>query len=98
MWLVYFVSDTSVGDIATGWANDGVFGDGWHLFGIGTASYTEVADEYTDAETIVNGFLDYESEQGVDVESVQTALDSEADDYDPGSSKSSSDRVCNNRF
>ena len=87
MWLVYFVSVTTVGDIATGWANDGVFGDGWHLFGIGTASYTEVADEYTDAETIVNGFLDYESEQGVDVESVQTALDSEADDYDPAAAK-----------
>ena len=87
MWLVYFVSVTTVGDIATGWANDGVFGDGWHLFGIGTASYTEVADEYTDAETVVNGFLDYESEQGVDVESVQTALDSEADDYDPAAAK-----------
>ena len=87
MWLVYFVSVTTVGDIATGWANDGVFGDGWHLFGIGTASYTEVADEYTDAETIVNGFLDYESEQGVDVERVQTALDSEADDYDPAAAK-----------
>ena len=43
--------------------------------------------EYTDAETIVNGFLDYESEQGVDVESVQTALDSEADDYDPAAAK-----------
>ena len=49
--------------------------------------YTEVADEYTDAETTINGFLDYESEQGVDVESVQTALDSEADDYDPAAAK-----------
>lgn len=87
MWLVYFVSVTTVGDIATSWANDGVFGDGWHLFGIGSASYTEVADEYGDAETVVNGFLDYESAQGVDVESVQTALDSEADDYDPAAAK-----------
>ena len=87
MWLVYFVSVTTVGDIATGWANDGVFGDGWHLFGIGSASYTEVADEYGDAETVVNGFLDYESEQGADVESVQTALDSEAEDYDPAAAK-----------
>ena len=87
MFIVYYVSVTTVGTWATDWANDGVFGDGWHLFGIGTASYTEVADEYTDAETIVNGFLDYESEQGVDVESVQTALDSEADDYDPAAAK-----------
>ncbi len=34
MWIVYYVSVTTVGTIATDWANDGVFGDGWHLFGI----------------------------------------------------------------
>ena len=33
MWLVYYVSVTTVGGWATDWANDGVFGDGWHLFG-----------------------------------------------------------------
>lgn len=34
MWLVYFISVTTVGTWATDWSNDGVFGDGWHLFGI----------------------------------------------------------------
>ncbi len=34
MWLVYYISVTTVGTWATDWANDGVFGDGWHLFGI----------------------------------------------------------------
>ena len=34
MFLVYYVSVTTVGDWATAWANDGVFGEGWHLFGI----------------------------------------------------------------
>lgn len=34
MFLVYYVSVTTVGTWATDWANDGVFGDGWHLFGI----------------------------------------------------------------
>ena len=34
MYIVYYVSVTTVGTIATDWANDGVFGDGWHLFGI----------------------------------------------------------------
>lgn len=34
MFLVYYVSVTTVGDYATTWANDGVFGDGWHLFGM----------------------------------------------------------------
>lgn len=34
MWLVYYVSVTTVGTWATDWANDGVFGDGWSLLGI----------------------------------------------------------------
>ncbi|MGI6069128.1 MAG: ferrous iron transport protein B [Blautia sp.] len=34
MWLVYYVSVTTVGTWATDWANDGVFGDGWSLFGL----------------------------------------------------------------
>ena len=34
MFVVYFVSVTTVGTWATDWANEGVFGDGWHLFGI----------------------------------------------------------------
>ncbi len=34
MWLVYYVSVTTVGSWATDWANDGVFGDGWSLFGL----------------------------------------------------------------
>ncbi len=34
MFIVYYVSVTTVGTWATDWANDGVFGDGWHLFGI----------------------------------------------------------------
>ena len=39
----------TVGAAATDWANDGLFGDGWHLFGIGTAQYEEAAEKYTDA-------------------------------------------------
>ena len=45
MFLVYWVAMVGVGAPATDWANDGLFGDGWHLLGIGTAEYTEVADE-----------------------------------------------------
>ncbi|MCM1162414.1 MAG: ferrous iron transport protein B [Roseburia sp.] len=44
MFIVYYVSVTTVGDIATSWANDGVFGDGWHLFGIGTADFEAAAE------------------------------------------------------
>ncbi len=51
MYIVYYISVTSVGTIVTDWANDGVFGDGWHLFGIGSAQYSEAMDEYA-AENI----------------------------------------------
>ncbi len=34
MIVVYTVSVTTVGTWATDWANDGVFGDGWSLFGL----------------------------------------------------------------
>ena len=34
MAIVYYVSVKTVGDWATSWVNDGVFSDGWNLFGI----------------------------------------------------------------
>lgn len=46
MFIVYYVSVTTVGTIATDWANDGVFGDGWHLFGIGSSAYDDAMTEY----------------------------------------------------
>ena len=46
MFLVYYISVTTVGTWATDWANDGVFGDGWHLFHIGTSAYNDAMDEY----------------------------------------------------
>ena len=53
MVIVYYVSVTTVGTWATDWANDGVFGDGWHLFAIGSADYNADAEEYGDAALIV---------------------------------------------
>ncbi len=46
MFLVYYISVTTVGTIATDWANDGVFGDGWHLLGIGGGAYQEACGTY----------------------------------------------------
>lgn len=46
MCIVYYISVTTVGTIVTDWANDGVFGDGWHLFGIGAEEYSEAMNEY----------------------------------------------------
>jgi ferrous iron transport protein B len=44
IFLVYFVSVTTVGTWVTDWTNDGLFGEGFHLFGIGTAAFEEAAE------------------------------------------------------
>ena len=67
MYLVYWVAMVGVGAPATDWANDGLFGDGWHLLGIGTAEYTEVSDNYTAASEAINAF---------------TGIDTGAEDFD----------------
>ena len=64
MFLVYYISMVTVGSAATDWANDGLFGDGWHLFGIGSGEYTEVADAYGEASLIVDGYEAYIEENG----------------------------------
>ena len=48
MVLVYFVSISTVGSWATDWVNDGVFGDGFHLFGMGTSEYNDAMNEYAE--------------------------------------------------
>ena len=62
MFLVYYIAMVTVGSAATDWVNDGVFGDGWHLFGIGSAQYNELNDEYTDALNAINGFVKVDPE------------------------------------
>lgn len=46
MFLVYFISVTTVGTWVTDWTNDGLFGEGWHLFGIGSGEYDEAVTDY----------------------------------------------------
>ena len=46
MFIVYYISVTTVGTVATDWANDGVFGDGWHLLGIGGSAYDAAGEEF----------------------------------------------------
>ena len=77
MWLVYYISVTTVGTIGTDWANDGVFGDGWHLFGIGTSAYEEAAEPYGDAMNVINAFVEADGD-----EALAAAIDSESEDYD----------------
>ncbi len=64
MFFVYWIAMVGVGASATDWANDGLFGDGWHLFGIGSGKYEEVAEAYNDASLIVDGYDAYVEENG----------------------------------
>ncbi len=79
MFLVYYISMVTVGTAATDWANDGLFGDGWHLLGIGSRDYNDSAEEYAEAMNAVNAFI----ETGKDgSEELAAALDTEAEDFD----------------
>lgn len=64
MFLVYYIAMVTVGSAATDWVNDGLFGDGWHLFGIGSSSYNEAAEEYSNASLIIEGYEVYIEENG----------------------------------
>ena len=64
MFLVYWIAMVAVGAPATDWVNDGLFGDGWHLFGIGAAQYEEAAGAYGDAAAVVDGYDAYVEEHG----------------------------------
>jgi len=79
MFIVYFVSVTTVGTWATDWANDGVFGDGWHLLGIGSSAYEEEVGEFGDATNVVNAFIDLGKEGS---EELAEALDTESETFD----------------
>ncbi|MCR5689212.1 MAG: ferrous iron transporter B, partial [Clostridiales bacterium] len=68
MFIVYWVAMVGVGAPATDWANDGLFGDGWHLLGIGSGAYDEANEEYCDALNAARAFID---------------IDPEAEDFDP---------------
>ena len=74
MFLVYWIAMVAVGAPATDWANDGVFGDGWHLLGIGSKAYNETNDEYTAAVQAVDAFLGIEIDPEADGFDAQTLL------------------------
>ena len=63
MFLVYWIAMVGVGAPATDWANDGLFGDGYHLFGM-DGGYNDLAERYADASAIVDGYDAYVEEHG----------------------------------
>ena len=65
MFAVYWIAMVAVGAPATDWANDGLFGDGFHLFGNGTAQYEEAAERYGDTDAIIEAFAE---QYGVEID------------------------------
>ncbi len=62
MFLVYWIAMVGVGASATDWANDGLFGDGWHLLGIGSKGANEAAEAYSDAMNAAGAYVDFDTE------------------------------------
>ena len=76
MFCVYYISMVTVGTAATDWANDGLFGDGYHLFGIGSSAYEEAAENYGDSDAIISAFVNAYGD-----DEIKNAIDLEAEDY-----------------
>ncbi|MCI5604044.1 MAG: ferrous iron transporter B [Clostridia bacterium] len=82
MFLVYYISMVTLGTSATDWANDGLFGDGWHLFGIGSSGYEEAVEEFGGASEVINGYIGFAASHGIDTEEIEAALDTENEEFD----------------
>ena len=65
MFAVYWIAMVAVGAPATDWANDGLFGDGYHLFGRGSAEYEEAAERYGDTDAVIEAFAE---QYGVEID------------------------------
>ena len=78
----------TVGASATDWANDGLFGDGWHLFGNGTAQYEKAAKQYGDTDLILGAFADAYGN-----DSIAEALDMESETYDDAAAKAALEQL-----
>jgi len=76
MFLVYYIAMQTIGAAATDFTNDNIFGDGFHLFGMGSAAYEEAAEQYGDSDSIIDAFV---SEYGTD--EIADALDAESEEY-----------------
>ena len=64
--IIYWTAMVGVGAPATDWANDGLFGDGYHLFGMGTAAYEEESEAYTAAMQAVDAYAGFDEEMSIE--------------------------------
>ena len=97
MFLVYYIAMQTVGAAATDWTNDNLFGDGFHLFGMEKnddgVAYSDDADAYAEAMQIIDGFISYGEENGVEVGDIADAMDAESDEFDPANAAKAADEL-----
>ncbi len=77
MFIVYWVAMVGIGAPATDWTNDNLFGDGFHLLGIGKSAYEEVAEEYSSAALLVDGYDAYVEKNGIPADTYTYAVEDE---------------------
>lgn len=88
MFLVYYIAMVTVGSAATDFTNDGIFGDGFHLFGNGTAEYEEASETYGDTDLIIEAFNEqYGSDE------ISVSLDSEDENYTDEGAKAALEKL-----
>ncbi len=77
MWLVYYIAMSTVGAWCTDWTNDNLFGDGFHLFGIGSKDYEEASGDYDAATNALDayGVLVTDDEDAIDVDATKAAIE-----------------------
>ena len=90
MFLVYYISMQTVGTAATDWANDGLFGDGWHLFGIGSSQAAKAEETYGDSDAIIEAF---NAQYGND--DIAEAVDLESENYSEDAAKAALTELVN---
>lgn len=78
MFLVYFIAVTTVGTWVTDFTNDGLFGDGFHLFGIGESEYEEALDNYVSENDVMgktSAILELNKSDVAGIDDIKSAID-----------------------
>lgn len=58
MFIVYYISVTTVGTLVTDWTNDGLFGDGYWLASMGHSDYDAAVDEWAESNVFTDEVKD----------------------------------------
>lgn len=72
MFLVYYLSITTIGTQGTDWVNDNLFGDGWFMTG-GGEEWEEASVAFEDAESAIDAYVSAAADAGIDIDTADEA-------------------------